>query len=1069
MRRSFSYGDAVKLLGGDTGLVKLLDHVSAATVLATGGIDLLDARTEVVRVGRQLLSSLRERVTGLHRVDRTRLLEAAHSVLVTTSFFEALDEIGLPFNLKITKVEQLVLAGGERLASKRRAEVVRALLDAPIPLPSAERPAEDVVAAVALFYRQTLDQLLDFLSGFGAWGDLPQDTRHRFVRAAGEVPDRAVALYRARYRQLAVDCPEFSVWTSGIEHAATRAEVRTALEDMRALLQQLVGSQPPDDRRHALARAHRAQLDRPIVEGEVPSGLVLPKLRQAYVSPSFKVVQAGPGDDVSQDGWWSDHPVRTDLDDYLAGYFTSSQATAGPLVVLGQPGAGKSLLTRMLAAQLPAEDFLPIRVVLRDVPADATLQDQVEDAVTRATGERLDWPDLARAAAPAVPVVLLDGFDELLQATGISKSDYLARVRDFQRREAEQGRAVIVVVTSRIAVANRARFADATAVLKLEPFGDDQVRRWLDVWNAANPGAVLLPEVALRFPDLAGQPLLLFMLALYNADGNVLRTEGAELAKATLYEQLLIRFARREVAKNLPGALDDRVDQAAEEELIRLSVVAFAMFNRGVQWIDEAELDDDLNALLHTGPRGARDKLRLSSAQLAVGRFFFVHAARAAHDGRVSQTYEFLHATFGEYLVARLVHRVSLDVLARERAANSRYGRQSTDTGWLEPVLSFAPLTTRAPVVSFLRELFDTTAEDDRMALHDLFTALVDEAQHRLPGADHPDYLPRALPVARRIAACTANLVTLAVAARGRLAAADLDRTGWSELALLWQSQLDAEEWARLADALHVERLRVDGRPTVAVVLRDGQSPPPVDLAWLCDLDPGTRGAALPPLLDEFRRDENLHGSWSGGHALHNLEPLMAHIGPALNWLVPHQGEFRSFAWLLLTVQTSADPVERVAAFTTALLALQDGDFEPGPEYWTLLFAALARDEAATVPLLQQVVAYGLKVDADPASLIGCAVRLLGMTGRRNFDAVYLLDTVLADGAARGIRPNVVVEALVCFIELGLDLDGVHAFAHVPELLAELDLAAVAASDRHLHLRLRRALESIGLDDHMAR
>ena len=59
MRRSFSYRDAVKLLGGDTGLVKLLDHASAAAVLATGGIDLLDARTEVVRVGKQVLSSVR--------------------------------------------------------------------------------------------------------------------------------------------------------------------------------------------------------------------------------------------------------------------------------------------------------------------------------------------------------------------------------------------------------------------------------------------------------------------------------------------------------------------------------------------------------------------------------------------------------------------------------------------------------------------------------------------------------------------------------------------------------------------------------------------------------------------------------------------------------------------------------------------------------------------------------------------------------------------------------------------------------------------------------------------------
>ncbi|MER5264654.1 hypothetical protein ABTZ99_21525 [Actinosynnema sp. NPDC002837] len=1065
MRRSFSYRDAVKLLGGDTGLVKLLDHASAAAVLATGGIDLLDARTEVVRVGKQVLSSVRERVSGLHRVDRTRLLEAAHGILVVTSFFEAVDELKLPFEITLSKDEQLVLAGVGRPLSPH-ARVVEGLLDTTIPLPGAEQPPEVVTNELSAFYVVTVGRLLDFIAGFEAWGDVPMVRRDEFVVEVQEAPSRAVALYRAHYRQLAVDCPEFAVWASGIEHAATRAEVRNALEDMRGLLAQLAGAVLPDDRRTGLARSCRAELDRPIVDGEVPSGLVLPTLAQAYVSPRFKVAEAGTADDVSADAWWSDEPVRTDLDDYLVGYFTSSRATAAPLVVLGQPGAGKSLLTKVLAAQLPAEDFLPIRVVLRDVPADATLQDQVEDAITRATGERLTWPDLARAAAPAVPVVLLDGFDELLQATGTSRSDYLARVRDFQRRESDQGRAVIVVVTSRIAVANRGRFAGSTMVLKLEPFGDDQVRRWLGVWNEVNPGAVLSPEVALRFPDLAGQPLLLFMLALYNADGNALDTEGAELAKARLYERLLTRFARREVVKSLHGALDDQVDQAVEEELVRLSVVAFAMFNRGVQWVDENELDDDLNALLHVGARGVRDRLRLSSAQLAVGRFFFVHATRAAHDGQVLRTYEFLHATFGEYLVARLVHRVSLDLLARERAAKSRYGRQEPGTGWLEPVLSFAPLTTRAPVVSFLRELFDGIPEADRAALHRLFTDLVGTAQHRPPGVDHPEYVPRVLPIAGRIAAYTANLVVLAVVVGGRLA--DLDRDEWQALALLWQSQLDGEEWARLIEVLDVERLRVDGESTVAVVLRESGWSSPVDMAWLVGLDPATRGAHLPPLLDELERWEDFRPTWSGGHALHNLEPLIAWMERALNSLVPHRGEFHSFARLLLTVLTSDDEAERVAAYTTTLSSLRDREFRLERGYWTLLFTSLAGDEAATVELLDLVAQYGSRAEAEPASLIACALRLIRMTGVARRAAVDLIAYVFSVSEVLDDLP-LVAEVLICFTDLGLDVRLLNVFRDVPELLGEADVELIGRSDRQLAVRLQRALESIGPDGHMAR
>jgi predicted kinase len=100
---------------------------------------------------------------------------------------------------------------------------------------------------------------------------------------------------------------------------------------------------------------------------------------------------------------------------------TSVEATTAPLVVLGQPGAGKSLLTKVLAARLPAADFLPVRVALREVPAEAEVQDQIDYAIRAATGERVEWPDLSRSAGGAMPVVLLDGFDELLQATGVSQ------------------------------------------------------------------------------------------------------------------------------------------------------------------------------------------------------------------------------------------------------------------------------------------------------------------------------------------------------------------------------------------------------------------------------------------------------------------------------------------------------------------------------------------------------------------------------------------------------------------------------------------------------------------------
>jgi hypothetical protein len=80
------------------------------------------------------------------------------------------------------------------------------------------------------------------------------------------------------------------------------------------------------------------------------------------------------------------------------------------------------------------------------------------------------WPELARSADGALPVLILDGFDELVQATGITQSDYLEKVAAFQRREAEQQRPTAVIVTRRTTVADRAR----------------SVSGMLAIWNEVN-------------------------------------------------------------------------------------------------------------------------------------------------------------------------------------------------------------------------------------------------------------------------------------------------------------------------------------------------------------------------------------------------------------------------------------------------------------------------------------------------------------------------------------------------------------------------------------------------------
>lgn len=210
-------------------------------------------------------------------------------------------------------------------------------------------------------------------------------------------------------------------------------------------------------------------------------------------------------------------------------------------------------------------------------------------------------------------------------------------------------------------MADRARYPDGTVALRLEPFSDEQVRAWVGIWNRTNErhfadtGTLPLPDtLAEHHRELAVQPLLLLMLALYDATGNALQRGDTPLNEADLYEDLLVAFAAREVGKSAAAEPPAEVAFLVRQELERLSLVAFAMLNRRRQWVTASELGDDLDALLGRLAAESRFRGPLGHGDIALGRFFFIQRAQAVQDGHRLATYEFLHATFGEYLAVRL-------------------------------------------------------------------------------------------------------------------------------------------------------------------------------------------------------------------------------------------------------------------------------------------------------------------------------------------------------------------------------------------------------------------------------
>jgi hypothetical protein len=629
----------------------------------------------------------------------------------------------------------------------------------------------------------------------------------------------------------------------------------------------------------ALHNAYTAALTKPItLAGEALGGLHIPTLGDGYIDHRIRIAKVSVSSEPARESWWVDVPVRDGAYEFFARHLISQEAREAPVILLGQPGSGKSVLTRILAARLPLSEFLPVRIELRQVPAEADLQDQIEFAVRSTIGERFSWPELVRSGGGVLPVVILDGFDELLQATGVLQTDFLLRVQAFQEREAVQGRPLAVIVTSRTAVADRARIPQGAFAVRLEPFSEDQVTAWLKVWEQSNHlplkarGMRPLPaRIALNHKELAEQPLLLLMLALYDAETNSLQQKWAELSRTELYGRLLKEFAQREVGK-ISGVLSEsEMENEVEAELLRLSVVAFAMFNRRSQWVAESDLDYDLSVLLGQDAgvqRSVGTRRRLTAAQVTISRFFFIYTSQATQGNRQLQTYEFLHATFGEFLVARLVSQVLNDMLDQEiPAADSQPSGPSDDL--MYALLSFAALTASSPVVAFLDDLIGDMDNGKRAALADLLLRLHAQSMYSRPESTYRGYEPLHLTVITRHAAWSANLVVLTVLVAGEITSAQLfpqerdSGLAWRNRALIWRSQLAGRGWEGLYETIALKRIWDGQRRDVLLWKNDGTfTPPPIDIYWTYTLMLGLGGSTdLAPAERKRIFSEQAHNS----------------------------------------------------------------------------------------------------------------------------------------------------------------------------------------------------------------
>ncbi len=470
---------------------------------------------------------------------------------------------------------------------------------------------------------------------------------------------------------------------------------------------------------------------------------------------AFRVLrQGGQSRRFEEESTWSGLPRRNDLGAFLLSYLSSPYSTEAPLLVLGHPGSGKSLLTTILSAQLMSKHFTAIRVPLREVNADADIVTQIEDAIRRITGVSVDsWIKLSALFKNCPPLVILDGYDELLQASGQVFSSYIKDAQRFQEREAEQGRPLRIIITSRVTLIDKAAVPPGATIIRLLEFNKNQRDCWCAIWNKSNAiyfrdasiEEFALPNEKERDSDkiltLAEQPLLLLMLALYDSQENQLRNSKG-LDRTKLYDSLLRRFVTRERGKE--KGFDDTKqrerDKALGIEMQRLGVAALGMYNRRKVHILAPELDEDLGFFKLEREVVAKTGKTLSQADLLLGSFFFVHKSKAQHiTGAVEMheemsAFEFLHNTFGEFLTADFILRRAVAQVKALRAAEANEALRAMlekmmgtadgfERDWFASLV-YTPLFTRPVIMEMIREWAPHVFKDQGLTESDFVESL---------------------------------------------------------------------------------------------------------------------------------------------------------------------------------------------------------------------------------------------------------------------------------------------------------------------------------------------------------
>ncbi len=357
------------------------------------------------------------------------------------------------------------------------------------------------------------------------------------------------------------------------------------------------------------------------------------------------------------------------------------------LIILGDPGSGKTTFLKFLALALATEQGnalglgarLPVLLPLsayasalddKDLPLDRFIDQFYRDRGVDLPAEAM----LQQALAHGGALLLLDGLDEVKDLS--QRHLVIERVTDFYSFHRRKGNKF--VLTSRVVGYPEVRPRVECTLVEFENEDIEEfITRWTKALEKAARGATNVADFEAQrereellsavhgnpgVRTLASNPLLLTILALMKRQGVELPERRVELYQA--YVEILLKHWN--LARSLAGRAGSTLDTVETMRILAPLALWIHRNSPGVGLVKEGDLRRELERVFLE--RGHEE------ADLAVGDFLEdVRNVSSLLIDRGGRQYGFIHLTFQEYLAGVALAQMGqqdINPIVRELAAH---------------------------------------------------------------------------------------------------------------------------------------------------------------------------------------------------------------------------------------------------------------------------------------------------------------------------------------------------------------------------------------------------------------